>query len=304
MKKSVAYALALALGALAPNALAQQEPAAPERDEDLVAPELPTAPPELAPAVAALRETVEGTSECYRAGGRMEHEPDPRCPQWYARIARSGAAGAFAIGELFRPVATENSERPVEPIRSFESEFGRGPRLIQLLVATRRPEAATYLVSYLVNTATRPDGYASDTDIAALAGLRALTGDDAAPTAPWDDDRAFLETVAGREELARSWSRWLRERRGATPAQWRAAGAERAERWLSSDNDLERYSAIRRLAAVPQRRAAVTASLHALLSRDDLPAAARVHLTRLARQRGIPLPPRPLLARAAAVRPQ
>lgn len=276
--------LALALLACAPAAAAQTTPA----EDALALPEFPAVPPQLARAVSALRETVEQTAECYTEGGRMEHEADARCPQWYARIARSGAAGAFAIGEAFRVGPDEDGRPGSEPIRSYESEGERGTRLVQLLVATRRPEGASYLVSFLVNTA-RLANEASPVDEAALQGLRALTGDDPAPTAPWEDDRAHLESRASREEVARRWSRWLRDHQGMTVAQWRAAALEGALRWLSSDDVLERYSAIRRLAPIPAHRPAVTAALHALLAREDLPAAARVHLTRLARQRGIAL---------------
>lgn len=292
MRHRVSIALALALSALSPNAFGDPDPAVTEPATDLTPPELPAAPPEFQAAVDALRQTVSDTAECYTAGGRMEHEPDARCPQWYARIARAGAAGAFAIGELFRPAPNDNSDHPMEPLRSSEGDFERGPRLVQLLVATRRPEAAAYLVSYLVRTATSPDAYPGGTDAAALQGLRTLTGDDPAPTAPWEDDAAHLESPIAREEVARRWNRWLRDHAGMTVAQWRAEGARNAQRWLSSDDILERYSAIRRLAAVPAQRAAVTASLHALLAREDLPARARVHLARLARQRGLAMPVR------------
>ena len=284
--------VALALLACARSVSAQNNPP----EDALTPPEIPDVPPQLARAVASLRETVEQTRECYTAEGRMEHAPDPRCPQWYARIARAGAAGAFAIGEEFRPRPGEGDGAEAEPLRGYESEFERGARLVQLLVATRRPEGATYLVSFLVRTATLAGGYASSTDVAALQGLRTLTGHDPAPAAPWEDDRAWLESQPSREEVARRWSRWLRDHQGMTVAQWRASAVEGALRWLSSDDILERYSAIRRLAPLPAHRAAVTASLHTLLAREDLPAAARVHLTRLARQRGIPLPARVAVA--------
>lgn len=279
--------VALALLACARSASAQTPPP----EDALAPPEIPPVPPRFARAVASLRDTVAQTRECYTAGGRMEHAPDPRCAQWYARIARAGAAGAFAIGEEFRVRPDASGTAEAEPLRSYESEFERGARLVQLLVATRRAEGATYMVSFLVRTATLGAG-ATSTDVAVCQGLRALTGDDPAPTAPWEDDRAYLESQPSREEVARRWSRWLRDHQGMTVAQWRAAGVEGARRWLSSDDILERYSALRRLAPLPAHRAAVTASLHALLAREDLPAAARVHLTRLARQRGIPLPAR------------
>jgi hypothetical protein len=89
---------------------------------------------------------------------------------------------------------------------------------------------------------------------------------------------------------------WLRESQGRTVAEWRATGLARAQQRLTSDDIAERFSAIRRLAPLPAERAAVAVSLQGLLAREDLPAAARMHLSRLARQRRIALPARALVA--------
>jgi hypothetical protein len=287
--------VALALLALPAAARAQRDPSPAAESDALAAPALPATPPQLRAAVDALRSTVANTEECYTAGGRMEHEADARCPQWYARIARSGPAAVFAIGALFTP-ATNGDGLAMEPVREMGADNERGPRLVQLLASAGRPEAAPFLVSYLVRTATLENAYASETDAAALAALRALSGDDPAPTAPWEGDGEHLASPLARRELAGRWLAWLRESEGRTVAQWRAAGLARAQQRLASDDIVERYSAIRRLAAVPAQRAVVTASLHALLAREDLPAAARVHLQRLARLRRIPLPAQSLVA--------
>lgn len=291
------WIVALALTALPLAAHAQHDPALVEAPEQLAPPPLPPTPPEMAAAVASLRATVASTAECYTAGGRMEHEADPACPRWYARIARSGPAAVFAIGELFVPVAEPGSEGPaIEPIRDGNSELGRGPRLIQMMASTGRAEAVPFLLSYLVRTAIDARLYTSETDLAALTALRTLTGDDPAPTVPWEDDGAHQESPLARRETAQRWTSWLRENQGRTVAEWRAAGLARAQQRLTSDDIAERFSAIRRLSPVPAQRAAVVASLQGLLAREDLPAAARMHLSRLARQRGLPLAPRPLVA--------
>lgn len=296
MRHALLFALALCAAPL--PALAQEAPIPLERDDDLTPPALPEVPEALRASVDALRTTVQSTEECYRGEGRMEHTPDARCPQWYARLGRGGVAAVFAIGEVLRPVRTSPNDPPSEPLRNTESEYERGPRLVQLLARTQRPEAVPFLISYVVRTATRPDTYATGTDVVMLRALRTLTGDDPAPTAPWEDDGAHLEGALSRRELARRWVRWYREHQGMTVDQWRAEGAARALRGLSSDDILERYSAITRLAANPAQRVAVSASLRELLAREDLPAAARVHLHRLVRQRRLPPPTRNLLASA------
>jgi hypothetical protein len=291
------WIVALALTAHALAARAQHDPALVEAPTELAPPPLPPTPPELAAAVASLRADVASTAECYTAGGRMEHEADPACPRWYARIARSGPAAVFAIGELFVPASGPDSAGPmIEPIRDNNSELGRGPRLIQMMASTGRAEAVPFLLSYLVRGALDTGLYSSETDLAALAALRTLTGDDPAPTVPWEDDGAHQESPLARRETAQRWTAWLRESQGRTVAEWRAAGLARARQRLTSDDIAERYSAIRRLSPLPAERAAVVASLRGLLAREDLPAAGRMHLSRLARQRGLPLPARPLVA--------
>lgn len=296
MRHALFFALALCASPL--PALAQEAPVPLERDDDLTPPALPEVPEALRASVDALRETVQSTEECFTGEGRMEHTPDARCPQWYARLGRGGVAAVFAIGEVLRPARTNADDPPTEPLRNTESEYERGPRLVQLLARTGRPEAVPFLISYVVRTATGENLYATGTDAVMLRALRALTGDDPAPTAPWEDDSAHLDGALSRRALARRWVRWFREHQGMTVAQWRAEGAARAQRSLSSDDILERYSAIARLAPIPAQRVAVAASLRELLAREDLPAAARVHLHRLARQRRIPLVARNLLASA------
>ncbi len=280
---------------------AQVQPPAPvaERDDEaLVPPELPEVPAELRASVEALRVTVERTEECYSAEGRMEHTPDPACPQWYARLARGGPAAVFAIGALFRPGAHGPNDPLMEAMRSSEATEERGPRLVQIMARTGRPEVVPFFVSYLVRTATVPTAYVSAVDAAMLAALRRLTGNDPAPTAPWEDDQAHLNAPLARRDLVQRWARWYHDHQGMTVAQWRAEGAARAARDLFSDDLLERYSAITRLAGDPTQRVAVRTALQTLLGREDLPAAARVHLHRLARQRGIVLPPAPALTTA------
>lgn len=296
MRHALLFALALCAAPL--SALAQEAPIPLERDDDLTPPELPEVPEALRASVDALRATVQSTEDCFTGEGRMEHTPDARCPQWYARLGRGGAAAVFAIGEVLRPVRSNPNDPPMEPLRNTESEYERGPRLVQLLARTQRPEAVPFLISYVVRTATQPDLYPSGTDAVMLRALRTLTGDDPAPTAPWEGDDVHLEGTLSRRELARRWVRWYREHQGMTVAQWRAEGEARALRGLTSDDILARYSAIARLAPNPAQRVAVTASLRELLAREDLPAAARVHLHRLARQRRIPLVTRNLLASA------
>lgn len=296
MRHALLFALALCAAPL--SALAQEAPVPLERDDDLTPPELPEVPAALRASVDALRTTVQGTEDCYTGEGRMEHTPDARCPMWYARLGRGGAAAVFAIGEALRPVRSNPNDPAMEPLRNTESEYERGPRLVQLLARTQRPEAVPFLISYVVRTASVPDLYPTGTDMVMLRALRTLTGDDPAPTAPWEDDAAHMEGSLSRRELARRWVRWYREHQGMTVAQWRAEGEARALRGLSSDDILARYSAIARLAPNPAQRVAVTASLRELLAREDLPAAARVHLHRLARQRRIPIVARNLLASA------
>lgn len=296
MRHALLFALALCAAPL--SALAQEAPVPLERDDDLTPPELPEVPEALRASVDALRTTVQSTEECFTGEGRMEHTPDARCPQWYARLGRGGAAAVFAIGEVLRPVRTSPNDPAMEPLRNTESEYERGPRLVQLLARTGRPEAVPFLISYVVRTATLPDLYPTGTDAVMLRALRTLTGDDPAPTAPWEDDATHMEGSLSRRELARRWVRWFREHQGMTVARWRAEGEARALRGLSSEDILARYSAITRLAPNPAQRVAVTASLRELLAREDLPAAARVHLHRLARQRRIPLVARNLLASA------
>ncbi len=110
MRHALLFALALCAAPL--SALAQEAPVPLERDDDLAPPELPEVPEALRASVDALRATVQGTEECFTGEGRMEHTPDARCPQWYARLARGGVAAVFAIGEVLRPVRSNPNDPP------------------------------------------------------------------------------------------------------------------------------------------------------------------------------------------------
>jgi len=269
--------------------------------DTLEPPPLPVVPPAMRASVDALGETVSNTNECYTVDGeRVSHTADPNCPQWYARLARSGLAGVYAIGAAFRPVQPDAAEPPREDIRASEGADEQGPRLVQIMARTGRPEAVPFLLSYLVRTATVDNAYVTQTDTAALAALRTLTGTDPAPTAPWEDDNAHLNARPARRALMQRWMRWYNTHQGMTVAQWRAEGAELARRILFSDDILERYGAIVRLAPSPTDRVAVTTALQALLAREDLPAAARVHLHRFARRQRIVLPAAPTATVTAA----
>jgi hypothetical protein len=160
-------------------------------------------PEALRASVDALRATVQGTEECYTGEGRMEHTADARCPQWYARLAGAARPRCSPSARCFRPVRMNPNEPPVEPLRNTESEYERGPRLVQLLARTGRPEAVPFLISYVVRTATRPDTYATGTDAVMLRALRSLTGDDPAPTAPWEDDSSPPGGPPSRAESSR-----------------------------------------------------------------------------------------------------
>ncbi|HPI22596.1 MAG TPA: hypothetical protein PLE73_05330, partial [Spirochaetota bacterium] len=85
----------------------------------------------------------------------------------------------------------------VEPLRNTESEYERGPRLVQLLARTGRPEAVPFLISYVVRTATRPDTDATGTDAVMLRALRSLTGDDPAKVQEGADLSSKLKDVFG-----------------------------------------------------------------------------------------------------------
>lgn len=304
MKPAALPLFLVALCAPAGAAFAQGAPpaagAAVEADA-LEPPPLPEVPPALRASVDALYETVSNTNECFtNEGERVSHTADPNCPRWYARLARSGLAGVYAIGEAFRPVYPEGAEAPREDIRVSDGAEEQGPRLVQIMARTGRPEAVPFLLSYLVRTATMEESYASPTDTAALAALRTLTGADPAPTAPWEDDTTHMNARPARRALVQRWMRWYNTHQGMTVAQWRAEGAEQARRNLFSDDILERYGAIVRLAPSPTDRVAVTTALQALLTREDLPAAARVHLHRFARRQRIVLPAAPTATVTAA----
>ncbi len=259
------------------------------RDEAIFFPTLPPTPPALLAEVTVLHEVVRATAGCNTVDGHAGGTPDRRCAQWYARLARGGAAAAFAIGEQFTPARVEGPRHLMEPLRDEASEGERGAQLAQLLASTRRPEAVSFLASYLIRTVTVHDAPPTRTDVAALGALRALTGDDPAPTTPWEGDEAHLNAELARLEIASLWSRWMHAHEGRPVVEWRAVGAQRALERLGSDDIVLRYAGIRRLAGERAHRAAVITSLRALLAHDDLPAAARVHLQRLVRRHNLPV---------------
>ena len=287
-------ALALALTAAAPLAAAQvvtdaparapdPTPAAPESDE-VEAPALPEPPAALASRVAALTRVAERTEECYAYHGeRVEHQPDPRCGQWYAALLRGGDAAAYAIGEVLnRPAVEEAAGR----VRGNMGSDQRGPRLVQVLVATRSRVAAPFLVRLLADDAAGDGGF-DETDVEALRQLPRVAGYDAHPVAPWE--RGVFEQPEARREAARRWNRWWRSHQDEAPAQRAAAGESLAVADLTHADPAVRFAAMQRLVGVPAHRAAVADATRALLADDNLPARAATHVTRWARRNRLPL---------------
>ncbi|MFO0608211.1 MAG: hypothetical protein U0324_33910 [Polyangiales bacterium] len=289
-------ALALALSLCPPAALAQvvtavpvrapdPAPAAPEPDE-LTAPELPTPPAALARRVAALTRVVEQTEECYSYHGeRIEHSPDARCAGWYASLARGGDAAAYAIGEVLNRPAVEES---VGRVRATMGNDQRGPRLVQVLAATRSPVAAPFLLRYVADGAGAEGGFDEAAE-ESLRQLARLAGYDAHPVAPWES--SVYDQPEPRQEAARRWLRWWRSQRDVPPAERLAAGAERAVADLTHADPAVRFAAMQRLVSAPAHRAAVAEAARALLADENLPARAVTHVTRWARRNRLPLAP-------------
>ena len=295
-------ALSLALSAMAPGAQAQivaetpsptpspAPPTAPVAVEATM-PEAPVVPPALAARVTALARVADDTVECFTEHGeRTEHIADRRCGQWYAQLARGGAATAHAIGSIMeRPPSEAN------PLRDGEGEYRTGPRLVQLLAATGAPEAIPYMLRYLAGAARhRYDWSESSNEM--FRQLARLAGEDAAPLAPWQPDDAALVSVM--EHRVDVWLAWWAAHRDEAPAQRAAAADARAVAALASDDVAARFAAIQRLAANPARRPAVESSLRELMARPDLPARAAVYIRRWAQRARLPIAARTLRAAA------
>jgi len=290
MVRTRTFCLALALAA--PIASAQvvtdtpaRAPAAPESDA-LEAPALPEAPAALRARVAALTRVVERTEECYAYHGeRVEHSPDPRCAQWYGALMRGGEAAAYAIGEVLnRP----NTEDTTARIHGNMGSDQRGPRLVQILAATRSRAAAPFLLRYLAADAVSENDF-DTTDEEVLRQLPRVAGYDAHPIAPWE--RNVFDQPEARREVARRWLRWWRSHQDEAPAQRAAAGESLAVADLTHADPAVRFAAMQRLVTVPAHRAVVADATRALLADDDLPARAATHITRWARRDRLPLPP-------------
>jgi hypothetical protein len=289
------FCLALALTVVAPVVSAQvvtdtpgrapDAPSAPEADELTIA-RLPEAPASLQGRVAALTRIVERTEECYAYHGeRVEHSPDPRCAQWYAALTRGGEAAAYAIGEVLnRP----NADESVARVHGNMGSEQRGPRLVQILMATRSNVVAPFLLAYLANDVDADGGF-DDTDAEVLRQLPRLAGYDAHPVAPWESG-VFAQTEA-RREVTRRWIRWWRSHQDETPAQRVASGESRAVADLTHADPAVRFAAMQRLVGLPAHRAAVADATRALLADENLPARAATHVTRWARRNRLPLAP-------------
>lgn len=295
MVRTRTFCLALALTAAAPFASAQVVTDTPARAPDptpapesdaLEAPALPEPPPALRARVAALTRVAERTEECYSYHGeRVEHQPDPRCAQWYGALVRGGEAAAYAIGEVLNRPNIEDSTARVHGNMGSEQ---RGPRLVQILVATRSRAAPAFLLSYLAVDAVSEDGF-DTTDEEVLRQLPRVAGYDAHPVAPWE--RGVFDQPEARREVARHWLRWWRSHQDEAPAERAASGESLAVADLTHPDPAVRFAAMQRLVAVPARRAAVADATRALLADDNLPARAATHITRWARRNRLPLPP-------------
>lgn len=256
--------------------------------EALVAPARPEVPAALEAEVARLRTVVRATSECYTADGRMEHEADPACPRWYAQLSRGGAAGVFAIATLLEGDATSRDEEP-DTLRTFIAEEQRGPRLMQIMAASQRPEAVPLVLRFVVGGLADPEArYVTDSEGAAWQSLEQLTGNNPAPRAPWQTRPSA--TLSSQAYTARAWLRWYRLHQHETREQWLRAGEQAAAEGLTSEDPAVRYWAIERLARVPEARPAVQSAFAALYASPDLPARGRAHLTRLGRRLRLQIP--------------
>lgn len=267
---------------------AEAAPDTTEAEEDLTPPELPQPPAALARRVAALTRIVEQTEGCYSyQGERNEHEPDPRCGQWYAALLRGGDAAAYAIGEVLNRPPSAHS---VGYVHNNAGSEQRGPRLVQILAATGSSVGPAFLLRYVVDEVDSEAGF-DETSMESLRQLARLANYDAHPVAPWEQEA--YRTPEVRREAARRWIRWWQRHQGSPVAQWRSEGVERAVADLAHADPAVRFAAIQRLITEPAHRATALEATRALLADDALPARAAAHVVRWARRHRIPIVPRP-----------
>ncbi|MFO0644752.1 MAG: hypothetical protein U0326_00785 [Polyangiales bacterium] len=308
--RTIASALALCAAVIAPAARAQTvaehdnrapaEPAAPVANAEpgeLDAPPVPAVPEALQARVDALASVVESTEECFTYHGeRSEHIADPACGRWYASLQRGGSAAAHAIGlALMRPEGAEHN------LMSVDGSEQRGPRLMQVLAATRAPEAVPYMLNHLADVARR-DTQFWELEREILRQLGRVAGDDPMPVAPWE--RNALNTADARRRVVTSWIRWWRAHGADTPAQRAAAIESHALGDLNAEDPAVRFAAIQRLATNPVHGPAATASLRDLLARRDLPARAAVYIRRWAQRTHVSIAAPVTVASNAAVAPR
>lgn len=291
---TMAATLALCAASIAPAARAQtvaeRAPSAPVAEpaeraaepDELDPPVVPEASEELRARVATLAGVVAQTEECFtNTSVRALHMADARCGSWYATLLRGGSASARAIGALLERAGGTREN----PLPLGEGEDQRGPRLVQVLVATGAPEAAPYMLR-LLSDARRKHERVTDTEHEVLRQLPRVTGDDPMPVAPWERGALGDDEVALRVTVA--WLRWWRAHEADTPAQRAAAAESHALADLASDDGAVRFSAIQRLASAPAHRAEAAAALRDLLARRDLPARASVYIRRWALRARMP----------------
>jgi hypothetical protein len=236
-------------------------------------PELPVAPLELAAKVAALRTVAGLTFECYvERGERGGHEADPRCPSWYAKLRRGGAATVYAIGGILAAPTEEE-----ESTWFFDKVAGR---LVQHLTGAGAPEALPFMLETLRRRVV--DGF-DDVDLALLAVLPTYTGHDLTPLGPWESAWDAYEKEETRAAVVSAWTAWAGEHGGKTRAEWLAAGLDRARATLEKGTPLERIAAVTRLLGSRKDRPAVASAVANLLD-SELSAEARSHLKKLARR--------------------
>jgi hypothetical protein len=285
--------LALAVFVAAPTVSAQVVQDVPitvsdVRVDERLRPAAPVVSPALQARVHALRRIAEKTSECYSSGERVEHTADPRCGRWYAALRQGGVAGVIAMGEAL--TANEAEVEGHEILRNSEGQYETGPRLVQVLAATRHPEAVTYMVRYLVDSLTLHGEEFGSVDEEIFRQLPRIAGYDVYPVGPWDSEA--LTQVEVRRAAVTAWSEWLRNHREQTRAQWLAEGETRSLNDLTSDNPAVRFAALRRLATMSGHAAAVIGSVREILAREDLVAVARVEIRRWATRTHIAVPAR------------
>jgi hypothetical protein len=297
--RTIAAALALCAASITPAAMAQtvaehdnRAPEAPvaraaEEPDALATPPLPEMPEALRPRVTAMARIVSETSECFTdRGERSEHIADRRCPSWFAALQRGGPAAAHAIGlALVRPPGPSTSDEDGD---NYNYEMSEEParRLVQVLVATRAPEATPYLLRRLVDVVQR-NGSFSIIEEEVLRQFVRISGDDPMPIAPWERDA--LRSANARHRVTLAWSRWFRDHASDTPEQRAAAAETRALADLNAEDPAVRFASVQRLATHPVHGPAAAAALRDLLARRDLPARAAVFIRRWAQRTHVPL---------------